>query len=41
MITKLILPRVVTMKLQDKVKVRHLMKREPLLFNLMLKQGIT
>ena len=37
---KINLPRVVTIKLQDKIKVRHLMKREPLLFNLMLKQGI-
>ena len=35
------LPRVVTIKLQDKINVRHLMKREPLLFHLMLKQGIT
>ena len=34
------LPRVVTIKLQDKVKVRHLMKREPLLFHLMLKHEI-
>ena len=37
---KINLPRVVTIKLQDK-KVRCLMKREPLLFHLMLKQGIT
>ena len=33
--------RVVTIKLQDKIKVRHLMKRGHLLFHLMLKQGIT
>ena len=32
--------RVVTIKLQGKIKARHLMKREPLLFHLMLKQGI-
>ena len=38
---KINLPRVVTIKLQDKIKVRCLMKREPLLFHLMLKQGIT
>ena len=38
---KVSLPRVVTIKLQDKIKVRHLMKREPLLSHLMLKQGIT
>ena len=35
------LPGVVTIKLQDKIKIRQLMKREPLLFHLMLKQGIT
>ena len=35
------LPRVVTIKLQDKIKVRCLMKGEPLLFHLILKQGIT
>ena len=34
---KINLPRVVTIKLQDKIK----MKKEPLLFHLMLKQGIT
>ena len=38
---KINLPRVVTIKLQDKIKLRCLMKREPLLFHLMLKQGIT
>ena len=38
---KISLPRVVTIKLQDKIKVRCLMKREPLLFHLILKQGIT
>ena len=37
---KINLPRVVTIELQDKMKVRCLMKREPLLFHLMLKQGI-
>ena len=34
------LPIVVTIKLEDKIKIRQLMKREPLLFHLMLKQGI-
>ena len=34
------LPRVITIKLQDKIKIRCLMKRELLLFHLMLKQGI-
>ena len=37
---KIDLPRVVIIKLQDKIKVRWLMNREPLLFHLMLKQGI-
>ena len=37
---KINLPRVVTIKLQDKIKVRHLMKRETLLFHLMLNKGI-
>ena len=37
---KINLPRVVTIKLQDKIEVRCLMKSEPLLFHLMLKQGI-
>ena len=35
------LPRVVTIKLKDKIKIRCLMKKEPLLFHIMLKQGIT
>ena len=34
---KIDLPRVVIIKLQDKIKVRRLMDREPLLFHLMLK----
>ena len=34
------LPRVVEIKLQDKIKVRCLMSRKPLLFHIMLKQGI-
>ena len=38
---KIDLPKVVIIKLQDKIKVRRLMNREPLLFHLMLKQGIT
>ena len=37
---KINLPRVVTVKLQDKIKVACLMRRELLLFHLMLKQGI-
>ena len=38
---KIDLPRVVIIKLQDQIKVRCLMNREPLPFHLMLKQGIT
>ena len=38
---KIDLPKVVIIRLQDKIKVRRLMNREPLLFHLMLKQGIT
>ena len=38
---KINLPRVVTIHLQDKINIRCLMKKEPLLFYLMLKQGIT
>ena len=39
--SKINLPRIVTIKLKDKIKIRHTMKKEPLLFHLMLKQGIT
>ena len=38
---KVAFPKVVIIKLQDKIKVRRLMNREPLLFHLMLEQGIT
>ena len=38
---KINLPRVVTLKLKDKIKIRCLMKKEPLFFHIMLKQGIT
>ena len=37
---KINFPRFVTIKLQDKIKVTWVMKRKPLLFHLMLKQGI-
>ena len=37
---KINLPRVVIIKLEDKFKITHLMNREPLLFHIMLKQGI-
>ena len=38
---KINLPRVVTIKLKDKIKIRCLTKKEHLLFHIMLKQGIT
>ena len=38
---KINLLKVVVIKLQDKIKVRRLMNREPLLFHIMIKQGIT
>ena len=38
---KINLPKVVTIRLKDKIKLRCLIKKEPLLFHIMLKQGIT
>ena len=38
---KIALPKIVTVKLRDKLKIRCMMKKEPLLFHGMLKQGIT
>ena len=38
---KITLPKSVTIKFQDKFKIRHIVKREPLLFHIMLKQGLT
>ena len=38
---KINLPKVVVIKLQDKIKVRRLMNRKPLLFHMVIKQGIT
>ena len=38
---KINLPRSVMIKLRDKFKIRHMMKKDPLLFHVMLKQGIT
>ena len=37
---KINLPRIVTIKLRDKIKIRCMMKKELLLFHVMLKQGI-
>ena len=36
---KVNLPKFVTIQCRDKFKIRHMMKREPLLFCIMLKQG--
>ena len=38
---KINLPRIVTIKLRDKIKIRHMMQKEPLLLHIMLKQGNT
>ena len=38
---KVNLPRPVMIKLRDKFKIRNMMRKEPLLFHIMLKQGIT
>ena len=38
---KINLPRIVTIKLRDKIKIRYMMKKELLLFHIILKQGIT
>ena len=35
------LPNIVVIKIQDKIKVRRLMNREPLIFHVMIRQGIT
>ena len=37
---KINLPRIVVIRLCDKIKIRRLMNREPLLFHVMIKQGI-
>ena len=38
---KINLPRIVTIKFRDKIKIIYMMKKEPVCFNVMLKQGIT
>ena len=37
---KINLPRIVVVRLHDKIEVRRLINREPLLFHVMIKQGI-
>ena len=36
---KINLPKSVTIKFRDKFKIRHMMKKELLLFHIMLRQG--
>ena len=38
---KIELPKIVAIKIWDKIKVRRLMNREPLIFHMMIRQGIT
>ena len=38
---KIDLPKIVTTKMQDKIRVRRLMNREPLNLHVMIRQGIT
>ena len=38
---KIELPRLITIKIQDKIKVRRLMNRDPSIFHMMIRQGIT
>ena len=38
---KIELPRIIAIRIQDKIKVRRLMSREPLIFHIMIQQGIT
>ena len=38
---KIELPKIVAIKICDKIKVRRLMNREPLIFHMMIRQGIT
>ena len=38
---KVELPRIVAIRIWDKIKVRRVMSREPLIFHVMIRQGIT
>ena len=38
---KIELPRIITIRIWDKIKVRRLMSREPLIFHVIIIQGIT
>ena len=38
---KIELPRIIAIRIWDKIKVKRLMSREPLIFHVMTRQGIT
>ena len=38
---KIGLPRIVAIRIWDKIKIRRLMSREPLIFHMIIRQGIT
>ena len=38
---KIDLPIIITMKMQDKIRVRRMINKEPLNFHMMIRQGIT
>ena len=38
---KIELPKIIAIKIQDKIKVMRLMNRQPLNFHVMIRQGIT
>ena len=38
---KIDLPKIITIKMQDKIRVRRMINQEPLNFHVMIKQGIT
>ena len=38
---KIELPRIIAIRIQDKIKVRRLMSRVPLIVHVMIRQGIT
>ena len=38
---KIDLPKIVTIKMQDKIRVRRMINKEPLNFHMMVRQGIT
>ena len=38
---KIDLPKIITIKMQDKIRVRKMINKEPLNFHMMIRQGIT